>query len=546
MSSATQSSPKKSRTYYPQGGTPFHLTALGSIHEGSATDISIVGYGSGGESVVSSITTPPQLHDTQLPTALFQPISNQQGNEEGREEDDLVMSNDKHVHEEDDVASTIHLKAGNSPQVLLSLAYGILERGSSTKMICDYATDPIFQLSKTNKTSKSVKRFTPTNKQLHEEVMRRKELVGEKGRVSTQMGRDSFLQWLKEHPRTNSRDVTYLRQEVAIFKNSLKQVVSSTSGSGGNQWRGELPVLRFIHCLVENDSIKQAFIQSMKTLTRDELDARNSAEHARVDVWQLIADKWNDRSFNPRTNPYPTLHSFFADAIDCSYDKVATMGKCTPERTRKKWSHLRAQLLVVKKNWTKSGSGDGMGELVNGDYVAVGGVGGKKADFLGKFSPCVLYLWEICAEHGFLSRVAQQLEAETALDGEHVPTIMSARKKKRKKKEEEEDKFDLMGDTIANGLRQTAESINEITCSLLEGQLATLKDKRHEQRLKKAFLRHSDDLVPEVEGLILQHISGLTLSITDLERKIKAYKGGVSNLEEEDEGAKEVEVIAVE
>jgi hypothetical protein len=44
--------------------------------------------------------------------------------------------------------------------------------------------------------------------------------------------------------------------------------------AGGN-WRGKLPHLRLIHCLVQDD-IKMAYLRRADALTRLQLDSRNS------------------------------------------------------------------------------------------------------------------------------------------------------------------------------------------------------------------------------------------------------------------------------
>ena len=543
MSGKKSSSTRKSQTYYPMtGGVSFHMGSNGSIRSGSASNVETIVYGSGNSTTsdVSSITTNQKETRDEDP---FKALLNAEEEEEMLRDygEDYEKEED-----EDDVASTIHLKEGNSPQILLALAYGILEDDSSEapKMICDYENDPIFNVNKTNKVTKTVKRFTPTNKQLHDEVMRRKVLFGVKGKFSSQKGRVALLKWLEGHPRKNKRDVTYLRSEVAAFKTSLKQATSSCNGSGSGQWRGDIPLLRFIHCIIDDDKIKEAFIACMRCLSREELDGRHSTEHARPDVWALVASKWNCRTFNPMTRLYPHLHSSFSDAVDCSHENVATMGECTAERVRRKWASLRAQLLIVKSNWEKSGSGEGMGELVDGDYLDVGGIGERKSDFLGKYSPVVLYLWEVSAELGFLTHVVQQIETDKGLDGDNIPSVTDLKNKRRKKAKDKDDRMNLMSESIAKGLKATSRSINEITCSLLEGQLDTLKQKRYEERMKKYMMKHSKELEPEMDALICNHISALTFSIEDLQKKIKEYKDGMSVLDNKDHA--DVEVIAID
>ena len=56
-----------------------------------------------------------------------------------------------------------------------------------------------------------------------------------------------------------------------------------------------------IHCLIEDDGIKSAFICRHNSKDRMQLENRNSADKRDLTVWELISVKWNDRDFNPKT-----------------------------------------------------------------------------------------------------------------------------------------------------------------------------------------------------------------------------------------------------
>ena len=61
-------------------------------------------------------------------------------------------------------------------------------------------------------------------------------------------------------------------------------------------WVGKYPYLRLIHCIVDNDDIKDAFIHRNKTTRgRSEIENRNHT----VSVWSKIADTWNNPSDLP-------------------------------------------------------------------------------------------------------------------------------------------------------------------------------------------------------------------------------------------------------
>lgn len=113
--------------------------------------------------------------------------------------------------------------------------------------------------------------------------------------------------------------------------------------------------LRYILMLELCDDIRIAYIRSQDTLTRQELDARNSA-NATPDFHDMATEKFNDSNWVPQTTPKGDLHSFFKEPIVC-------MKKDTYTLTREKSKQL---LLDIKHNvndictcYEKSGNGAG-------------------------------------------------------------------------------------------------------------------------------------------------------------------------------------------
>jgi hypothetical protein len=136
-------------------------------------------------------------------------------------------------------------------------------------------------------------------------------------------------QWLRDNPITEASDVAFIRKVVQSTieecKKAMEEVAAVPAAAAAApttaQWRGNLPYLRLIMCLVADDDIRHAYLHRGDAMSRTELDARNSEDVREPTVFEMLADKWNDASFNP-TVPVSTVHTDFRREIDVSHDKV--------------------------------------------------------------------------------------------------------------------------------------------------------------------------------------------------------------------------------
>ena len=147
------------------------------------------------------------------------------------------------------LAKSVSIKYDNSVQVMIAMGYGLTSKDGSDTLLCDYDKDPIFDLEQTKATKKRCK---PTNRQLLQEVARRKEILGDKSKTGSQKGKMYYLDWLKKNPRTHPEDIVFLRHEIQHLKESISAASKQANvGSGAFQWRGEIPRLRLIHCILD-------------------------------------------------------------------------------------------------------------------------------------------------------------------------------------------------------------------------------------------------------------------------------------------------------
>jgi hypothetical protein len=102
----------------------------------------------------------------------------------------------------------------------------------------------------------------------------------------------------------------------------------------GLNWTGKIPYLRLIHCVVD-ESIKPFYIARYDTQPgRSDVENRNSSVRE-LNVWEKIANLWNDENFEPDTLVFPDLHPFeFVSSEKLSFDKVEKLAKATPVKVK--------------------------------------------------------------------------------------------------------------------------------------------------------------------------------------------------------------------
>jgi hypothetical protein len=103
--------------------------------------------------------------------------------------------------------------------------------------------------------------------------------------------------WLMKFPIKNALDITWLRQETASYIQTFQAAEKELRDLPDKDWCGAALYLRLVLCIVHND-VKGKYLERTFSLTREQLDGRKSADHE-LTAYELIADKWNDKDFNP-------------------------------------------------------------------------------------------------------------------------------------------------------------------------------------------------------------------------------------------------------
>ena len=253
------------------------------------------------------------------------------------------------------------------------------------------------------------------------------------------------LQWLDEHPISAADDVAFLKRKVEEQKQQSKEAADAKKmekESLEKSWTGSLPYLRLIHCLIEHDEIKSAFLRRYDIAAgRMEMENRNSTEKKSKSVCQMIAEKWNDPLFEPTTEELPEIHSDFINDETIFHHLVEKMSKATAEKCEGKFSTMIVELNRVIGNWEKSGQGEGGVEGDDDDEVEIRQFGSsdygtlknrsrgaldQRHSFVKYSQSYLLYLWHMLDKHNLLGSSLQRLNDTVAASngGEGVPSVI--------------------------------------------------------------------------------------------------------------------------
>jgi hypothetical protein len=117
-------------------------------------------------------------------------------------------------------------------------------------------------------------------------------------------------------------------------------------------------MLCMIHALVDHDEIKRAYLTHHDLPSgRTGIENCNTPVAMAQNVWNLIADKWNNVLFTPSTNAMD-CHSIFFVLEVIGFDTVCDFATATVEKVEERWGGMVLALNRTIKNWKRSGQGD--------------------------------------------------------------------------------------------------------------------------------------------------------------------------------------------
>jgi hypothetical protein len=216
------------------------------------------------------------------------------------------------------VAETYFNNNGNNMKKIIAMATGLNKENTDVALV-DVSKEPW-----ATKVPKKTWKLTMSD--LKEEIVRR---VGsdEPPRLKHWNIAKCF-EWLKANPIVQPGDVEFIRTTVRDFvalaaeaAAEAEVLLPATRVRNAASWRGNVPYIRLILCLVEDELIRHAYLHRLDALSRTQLDARNSDEQRELDVHEMLAEKWNDSTFNPIL-PSNDVHEDYRCPTDCSHEKV--------------------------------------------------------------------------------------------------------------------------------------------------------------------------------------------------------------------------------
>ncbi len=220
---------------------------------------------------------PPPAHDAPLPNVA----GASHPDDDGR---GLGLLNPELSAREPAVSQQLYVDSGNDKVVLYLLSIGLKNNDGEPLVAID--KEPWCSLPKNQFRS-------PRNTDLVKEIRRRANLSRNMTSLPrpTNWARMQMMEWLDSNPVSEACDVNFLTSEnlrlhevyhrMQSERQQQESSVNATDatnvlrGGGAGPWRGNVPYMRIIMCLTEDD-VKSLFLARANTLLRAEFDARNS------------------------------------------------------------------------------------------------------------------------------------------------------------------------------------------------------------------------------------------------------------------------------
>ena len=269
--------------------------------------------------------------------------------------------------------------------------------------------------------------------------------------------------------------------------------------------------------------------------------------HRPKTVFEVIAEMWNSRTYNPVAPP-STCHIDFQTATDCSFQAVSTLNPATPQKVQDIFASLRSNLLRIIQNWDRSGQGEGgtdetedLDDVLDGAVAesgdAIGGLQGRparaldsRAAFLYGKPSYLLYFWEIADRHQLLQSSLQRLsdsvgasDASTAPSVINVPRTASRRRRREDNEEDEEEVASALVNPLVQSIRDFAKDEDRRQVALLQSQSehrvfqrrAQLVDEARKYRRLMAELDPNDPRTKRLSDFYLKETLDIEKEISD-------------------------------
>ena len=262
-----------------------------------------------------------------------------------------------------------------------------------------------------------------------------------------------------------------------------------------------------------SDEVRDTYRLSQESMTRSQLDSRNSTERDPT-FYEMISVKCNDDSWKPFTTAYPTLHSDFVSPILCErIDFVMT-----PEKAKEIVSLIRPMLKKMIINYEESGMGcmskhDDSADWGNFDIELCDGNDDRSRFLLHPAQTYLLYWWAKLDEYNLISFTCGQISPHLTANTDYNPSIGSKRNTGTPKNSSKDSSILLNSNIAAVG-----QSMSDLVDVEVENQIAKLQNSKFELELKLCDMHEVRD--KRVMSVIDSRIEQIELKITSMEERV--------------------------
>ena len=319
----------------------------------------------------------------------------------------------------------------------------------------------------------------------------------------------------------------------AVDERRLLSAASAIVANRGLSWIHKAPYIRLIHCLIDSDEIRSAFLRrNTFARTRLELDGCNAAD-APLSCWEMMAILWNDPTFCPKTY-IVSMHEDFSSEMSIPYDEVAGLIPATAEGCKEKVTNMLVNLGRIISRWERSGQGDGGFEPEDDDdegercEPAFGsfadhshGALASRGAFLRGRPSYLLYLWHHLEENDLVvsavARIDPSIAGPNGASG--VPSVLGSSRKKKS------DRNDM--EVVANSIRDLGHH-NEMAAKI-EANMTKwnnlmniyLKTKIERSTLQLKIVDPATIANDALYNVLMEQVDKLQVEILDLKKQMK-------------------------
>lgn len=303
---------------------------------------------------------------------------------------------------------------------------------------------------------------------------------------------------LQEEPLYLEEDIQYVKSTVEDHIKTINDALAEASTNAQDTLQqSKIDRLRYLCAIEEFDDIRHAYLNSQDTMSREQLDGRNS-DRLPPDFHDLTSEKFNDDEWEPLTSAMKTLHADFVDPIPCLKREGYSMNR---DRSIALIAKFRAGLDDICDRYNRSGNGslkvqedeDGnLGEKyghVDLDKIEKEGLSDDRKGYLKHYGSEFLYAWAVFDTHQLIHFTTARLRGVCAAKSSAIPskTSYSSRKKPRV--------IDLDAESMGGSALSINDSLSANVATVGEGLMKIHKSK--EQMNEITLMREIDGLRKE-------------------------------------------------